>query len=143
MLHVNNGNDTYSEIGQIAGISNTDWSWAPLFADYDNDGWKDLFITNGFTRDYTNMDFLKYMGDNLRDRRVMRQDLLNIVNQIPSSQVESYLFKNNRNLTFTNMGADWGINQPSNSNGAAYADLNNDGNLDLVVNNINKTGFYL
>ncbi len=87
------------------------------------------------------MDFLKFMGDNLRDRRVMRQDLLNIVNQIPSSQVESYLFKNNRQFNIYEYGADWGINQPSNSNGAAYADLNNDGNLDLVVNNINKPAF--
>ncbi|MCR8557771.1 VCBS repeat-containing protein [Mucilaginibacter sp. BJC16-A38] len=141
MLHVNNGNNTFSEIGQVSGISNTDWSWAPLFADYDNDGWKDLFVTNGFTRDYTNMDFLKFMGDNLRDRSVMRQDLLNIVSKMPSSEVESYFFRNNGNLTFTNTSAAWGIDQPSNSNGAAYADLNNDGNLDVVVNNINKPAF--
>ncbi|WP_183574409.1 VCBS repeat-containing protein [Mucilaginibacter sp. X5P1] len=141
MLQVNNGNNTFSEIGQVAGISNTDWSWAPLFADYDNDGWKDLFVSNGYTRDYTNMDFLKFMGDNLQNRQVMRQDLLNLVSQMPSSDVESYFFKNNGNLTFTNTSADWGINQPSNSNGAAYADLDNDGNLDLVVNNINKPAF--
>lgn len=141
MLHVNNGNNTFSEVGQLAGISNTDWSWAPLFADYDNDGWKDLFVTNGYTRDYTNMDFLKFMGDNLRDRRVMRQDLLDMVNQMPSSAVENYFFKNNGNLTFTNTSALWGINQPSNSNGAAYADLDNDGNLDLVVNNVNQPAF--
>ncbi|MEO6980258.1 MAG: VCBS repeat-containing protein, partial [Mucilaginibacter sp.] len=141
MLHVNNGDNTFSEIGQVSGISNTDWSWAPLFADYDNDGWKDLFVTNGYTRDYTNLDFLKFMGDNLKDRRVMRQDLLNLVNQIPSSEVKSYLFKNNGNLTFSNTSAEWGISQPSNSNGAAYADLDNDGNLDLVVNNVNKPAF--
>ncbi|TSD66715.1 RNA-binding protein [Inquilinus sp. KBS0705] len=141
MLHINNGDGTFSEIGQLSGISNTDWSWAPLFADYDNDGWKDLFVSNGYTRDYTNMDFLKYMGDNLRDRRVMRQDLLNIVNQMPSSDVQSYFFHNNGDLTFTNTSALWGINQPSNSNGAAYADLDNDGDVDLVVNNINKPAF--
>ncbi|WP_179414576.1 VCBS repeat-containing protein [Mucilaginibacter sp. E4BP6] len=141
MLQINNGNNSFSEIGQLAGVSNTDWSWSPLFADYDNDGYKDLFITNGYTRDYTNMDFLKFMGDNLQDRRVMRQDLLNLVNQMPSSQVTSYFFRNNGNLTFTNTSADWGITQSSNSNGAAYADLNNDGNLDLVVNNINKPAF--
>ena len=141
MLQINNGNNTFSEIGQLAGVSNTDWSWSPLFADYDNDGCKDLFITNGYTRDYTNMDFLKFMGDNLQDRRVMRQDLLNLVNQMPSSQVTSYFFRNNGNLTFTNTSAEWGITQSSNSNGAAYADLNNDGNLDLVVNNINKPAF--
>jgi hypothetical protein len=141
MLHINNRNNTFSEIGQLAGVSNTDWSWAPLFADYDNDGWKDIFISNGFTRDYTNMDFLKYMGDNLRDRRVMRQDLLNIVSQMPSSQVKSYFFRNNGNLTFTNTSAEWGVSRPSNSNGAAYADLDNDGDLDLVVNNINQSAF--
>jgi len=141
MLHVNNGNNTFSEIGQLSGISNTDWSWAPLFADYDNDGWKDLFVSNGFTRDYTNMDFLKYAGDKLRDRRVMRQDLLALVNQMPSSEVKSYFFKNNADLTFTNTSAQWGINQPSNSNGAAYADLDNDGDLDLVINNVNKPAF--
>ncbi|RFZ84400.1 RNA-binding protein [Mucilaginibacter terrenus] len=141
MLHLNNGNNTFSEVGQLSGVSNTDWSWAPLFADYDNDGWKDLFVSNGYTRDYTNMDFLKYMGDNLRDRRVMRQDLLNIVNQMPSSKVQSYLFKNDGNLGFSNTSSAWGVTQSSNSNGAAYADLDNDGDLDLIVNNINQPAF--
>ncbi|MCR8560649.1 VCBS repeat-containing protein [Mucilaginibacter sp. BJC16-A38] len=141
MLHVNNGNNSFSEIGQLAGVSNTDWSWSPLFADYDNDGWKDLFVSNGYTRDYTNMDFLKYMGDNLRDRRVMRQDLLNIVDKMPSSEVKSYFFKNNGNSTFTNTSEQWGVAKSSNSNGAAYADLDNDGDLDLVVNNINQAAF--
>lgn len=141
MLQINNGNNSFSEIGQLSGISNTDWSWSPLFADYDNDGWKDLFVSNGYTRDYTNMDFLKFMGDNLKDRRVMRQDLLDIVGQMPSSQMKSYLFKNNGNTTFTNTSEQWGITLPSNSNGAAYADLDNDGDLDLVVNNINQSAF--
>ncbi|WP_413670952.1 VCBS repeat-containing protein [Mucilaginibacter sp. Mucisp86] len=141
MLQINNGNNSFSEIGQLAGISNTDWSWSPLFADYDNDGWKDLFVSNGYTRDYTNMDFLKFMGDNLKDRRVMRQDLLDIVSQMPSSQMKSYLFKNNGNTTFTNKSEQWGITLPSNSNGAVYADLDNDGDLDLVVNNINLPAF--
>ena len=141
MLHLNNGNNTFSEVGQLAGISNTDWSWAPLFADYDNDGWKDLFISNGFTKDYSDMDFMKTMSDNLSNRQVMRQDLLNLVNQMPSSQIKSYFFKNNGNATFTNTSAPWGITLTSNSNGAAYADLDNDGDLDLVVNNINQPAF--
>lgn len=141
MLHINNGNGTYSEIGQLAGISNTDWSWAPLFADYDNDGWKDLYVTNGYLRDYTNMDFMKYMSDFLQNRAVMRQDLLDLVQKMPSSNVVNYIFRNNGNLTFTNTNSNWGINTPSNSNGAAYADLDNDGDLDLVVNNINQPAF--
>jgi len=141
MLQLNNGNGKFSEIGQVAGISNTDWSWAPLLADYDNDGWKDLFVTNGFLRDYTDMDFLKYMGDYLQDRRVARQDLLDIVQKMPSSKVKSYLFKNNGNLTFSDVSAAWGIKDFSNSNGAAYVDLDNDGDLDLVVNNVNQPAF--
>jgi hypothetical protein len=141
MLQLNNGNGTFSEIGQLSGISNTDWSWAPLFADYDNDGWKDLYISNGYLRDYTNMDFLKYMGDYLKDRQVMRKDLLALVQQIPSSRLKNYMFKNNADLSFTNTGQQWGFDSASNSNGAAYADLDNDGDLDLVVNNINLPAF--
>jgi hypothetical protein len=141
MLQLNNGNGTFSEIGQLAGISNTDWSWAPLFADYDNDGLKDLFISNGYLRDYTDMDFLKFQGDYLRntDPAVVKTSLLEIVNKIPSSNVKNYVFKNNGNLTFSNKGVSWGIDMASNSNGAAYSDLDNDGDLDLVVNNVNLT----
>ena len=141
MLHLNNGNGTFSEIGQLAGISNTDWSWSPLFADYDNDGWKDLYVTNGYLRDYTNMDFLKYMGDALQNRQVMRKDLLALVQDMPSSRVKNYMFRNKGDLTFQNTGKAWGFDTASNSNGAAYADLDNDGDLDLVVNNINQPAF--
>jgi hypothetical protein len=143
MLHVNNGNSTFSEIGQLAGISNTDWSWAPLFADYDNDGWKDLFITNGFMRDFTNMDVLKFNENYMRslNGQIEPKDLETILSNVPSSDVKNYLYKNNGDLTFTNKGADWGINIPSNSNGAAYSDLDNDGDLDIIVNNINKAAF--
>ncbi|MCP1380912.1 VCBS repeat-containing protein [Runella salmonicolor] len=132
----------FSEIGQLAGISNTDWSWAALFADYDNDGWKDLYITNGYLRDYTNLDFLKYMNDFQQNQpNIGRQDVLNLVQQMPASNVVNYLYKNNKDLTFKNVGTQWGLGQNSNSNGAVYADLDNDGDLDLVVNNVNQPAF--
>lgn len=143
MLHLNNGNGNFSEIAQLANVSNTDWSWAPLLADLDNDGWKDIFVTNGYLRDYTNMDFLKYMGDYLRDNegQVQKNILLNLVKKMPSSEVKNYAFKNNRQLSFTNEAKKWGLDAISNSSGAAYSDLDNDGDLDLVVNNINAPAF--
>jgi hypothetical protein len=147
MLQVNNGDGTFSEAGQLAGLSNTDWSWAPLLADYDNDGWKDLYVTNGYVRDFTHMDFMKYAENYKQQKgRLMREDVLNLVQQMPSSQVSNYFFQNNGfrgkdKLSFANVGTQWGTNQASNSNGAAYADLDNDGDLDLVVNNINQPAF--
>jgi hypothetical protein len=143
MLHVNqgemNGKTAFSEMGQLAGISNTDWSWAPLFADFDNDGFKDLFVTNGYLRDYTNLDFLKYMGDYIQNNQgnLQRQNILELVQKIPSSNVINYIFKNDGHLFFQNKSKEWGMDQPLNSNGAAYSDLDNDGDLDLIVNNIN------
>ncbi|HPH21487.1 MAG TPA: FG-GAP-like repeat-containing protein, partial [Haliscomenobacter sp.] len=143
MLQINqglvNGALTFAEMGQLAGISSTDWSWAALFADYDNDGWKDLYITNGYLRDYTNLDFLKYMGDYVQNNQgnIQRQNVLELVQQIPASNLSNYIFKNKDGLSFENQSQVWGIAQPSNSNGAAYSDLDNDGDLDLVVNNIN------
>jgi enediyne biosynthesis protein E4 len=141
-LQLNNGNGTFSEIGQVSGISNTDWSWAPLFADYDNDGWKDLYVTNGYNRDYTNMDFLKYMNDYIQAKgRLRREDVLEMLQKMPASDVSNYAFKNNGDLTFTDVSSNWGIHLASNSNGAAYADLDNDGDLDLIVSNVNKPAF--
>lgn len=143
MLQLNNGNGTFSEIGQLAGISNTDWSWSALAADYDNDGWKDVFVTNGYLRDYTNMDFLKYMTGHLQQKgtSVYRKDLFELVQKIPSSNIVNYIFKNKNGLQFENMQNLWGISHSSSSNGAAYADLDNDGDLELVVNNINSAAF--
>lgn len=142
MLHVNNGNNTFSETGQLAGVSNTDWSWSALLADYDNDGWKDLFVTNGYFRDYTNQDFLFYMNNYVKEKgRLVREDVLQIVKAMPSSNVSNYIFHNNRAGSFQNQTSAWGLNHPSNSNGAVYADLDNDGDLDLVVNNINQPAF--
>ncbi|WP_461133751.1 VCBS repeat-containing protein [Spirosoma lituiforme] len=143
----------FAEVGQVAGVSNTDWSWAPLAADLDNDGWKDLVITNGYVHDYTNMDFLKFMGDYVKANQgnIQRSNLLELVRQMPSSNVINYVFRNNagsvpadlvdQGSLFTNVSREWGFDTPSNSNGAAYADLDNDGDLDIVVNNINQEAF--
>lgn len=142
MLQLNNGNETFSEIGQLAGISNTDWSWSALLADYDNDSWKDLYITNGYFRDYTNMDFIKYMDDFVKEKgRLVREDVLEIINRMPASDVVNYMFVNQGNGQFKNATKPWGLYHKSNSNGAAYADLDNDGDLDLIVNNINLPAF--
>ena len=142
MLQLNNGDGTFSEIGQLSGISNTDWSWSPLFADLDNDGWKDLYVSNGYLRDFTNMDFLKYKYDFIQKKgRLQREEVLDIIKKMSSSNVVNYTFQNNQDLTFKNVGKKWGLTTPSSSNGAAYVDLDNDGDLDLVVNNINQPAF--
>nr|WP_209332400.1 VCBS repeat-containing protein [Lunatimonas salinarum] len=142
MLHLNHGNGTFSEIGQLSGISNTDWSWSALFADFDNDGWKDLYITNGYHRDYTNQDFLKYMADYIKKYQgLRRENVLELVYSMPSSNVINYLFQNTGGLTFENQTSSWGLAQVANSNGAAYADLDNDGDLDLIVNNVSLPAF--
>ncbi|WP_420400484.1 VCBS repeat-containing protein [Flagellimonas sp.] len=142
MLQLNNGDGTFSEIGQLAAIDKTDWSWSPLLADFDNDGWKDLHITNGYFRDFTNMDFINYMDDFTKGKDMLkREEVLKLVKQAPKSDFVNYVFKNNANLTFSNVTLDWGMNEVSNSNGAAYADLDNDGDLDMIVNNINKPAF--
>lgn len=140
MLQVNNGDGTFSEIGQLAGVSNTDWSWSPLFADFDNDGWKDLFISNGYLRDYTNKDFLKYWGDYKVKKAIDREPvkLMDLVMAMPSTSLYNYIFKNNGHLQFSNMRKEWGMTDLGISSGAAYADLDNDGDLDLVINRINQ-----
>lgn len=140
MLQLNNGDNTFSEIAQLAGISNTDWSWSPLIADFDNDGYKDIFISNGYLRDYTNKDFLRYWGD-YKIKKAMAAEpfrLMDLIMAMPSTKLPNYIFKNNRDLTFSNKQVDWGLNEATVSSGAVYVDLDNDGDLDLVVNNINQ-----
>lgn len=132
MLQLNNGNGTFSEIGQLAGVYQTEWSWAPLFADLDNDGFKDLFITNGFPKDITDRDFISY-----REKVHGLVGVNDLLKEVPSVKVPNYVFKNNGDLTFSDVSKEWGFDQPSFSNGAAYADLDNDGDLDCVINNIN------
>jgi hypothetical protein len=136
----------FSEIGQLAGVSNTDWSWCPLFVDLDNDGWKDLFVTNGYLRDYTNMDFLKYAFEDKKqqDRKDQKPfDTLLMIKSIPSTKISNYCFQNNTNLTFTDVSTSWGLAQNDISNGAVFVDLDNDGDSDIVTNRINEpAGIY-
>lgn len=139
MLQLNNGNGTFSDIGQLAGISNTDWSWSALLTDLDGDGWKDLYVTNGYEKDYTNMQFLKFTVDEqLKAQQTgkMPQPQL-LIDQMPSIAVGNFVFRNNGNLTFTKKNDDWIATKNIKSNGAAYGDLDNDGDPDLVVNAIN------
>jgi hypothetical protein len=131
----------FSEIGQLAGIYNTDWSWSPLFADFDNDGYKDIFITNGFLRDFTNLDFLKYSYQDAAEKARSNGSILpvyDLIKKMPAVKLSNYGFKNNGNLGFTNETAAWGLDKPMVSNGSVYVDLDNDGDLELVTNNINE-----
>ncbi|HEY9488247.1 MAG TPA: VCBS repeat-containing protein, partial [Chryseosolibacter sp.] len=145
MLHLNNGDGTYSEIGQFSGVSNTDWSWAPLFADYDNDGLKDLFVTNGYYRDYTNRDFLKYKGDYYFEKGKAREkaDTFHLVSTMTSTPIHNYIYRNRGDLTFDDKSAEWGLEERNFSSGAAYADLDNDGDVDLITSNQNAVASVL
>ena len=139
-LQLNRGMGKFSEIGYLAGVAATDWSWSPLFADLDNDGWKDLYITNGIYRRPNDMDYISYVGNEAIQASLARGDSdasISVLHHMPQVALANYAFRNNRNLTFTNVAEEWGLAQPGFSNGAAYADLNNSGSLDLVVNNIN------
>ena len=138
MLHLNQGGEFFTEIGQLAGVSNTDWSWASLFADFDNDGLKDLFITNGYKRDYTNMDFVSYAVQQRIEEMQGKEEIavIDLIEQIPSTVETNYIFKNSGNAQFKKMNGSWGFEEKNLSNGAAYADLDNDGDLDIIVNNI-------
>ncbi len=141
-LQLNRGGEKFSEIAQISGVSSTDWSWAPLLADFDNDGLKDLFVTNGLKRDFRNNDFrnfkLKRLGIAKEKEEKMSLVIDELVKKTPKRKTANYFFKNNGDLTFTKTSKLWGITNESFSNGAAYADLDNDGDLDIIINNIDE-----
>ena len=138
------GMPVFSEIGQLAGIHSTDWSWSPLFCDLDNDGWKDLLVTNGYPRDITNLDFAAYKMNTLMQEHYTQgsqHSLLKALEQIEGALLPNYVFKNNRDLSFRDVSAAWGFTQSAFSHGAAVGDLDRDGDLDYVVSNTNQPAF--
>ncbi|WP_345158979.1 VCBS repeat-containing protein [Pontibacter saemangeumensis] len=140
-LQLNNGNGTFSEISQLAGIHYTDWSWAPLFADFDNDGNRDLFITNGIRKDITHLDFATYYVTQARSsfgNEGTGKHLVKIAETMEGVKKHNFMYRNNADLTFTDESVNWGLGQESFSSGAAYADLDNDGDLDIVLNNVDE-----
>jgi len=142
MLQLNNGNGTFSDVGQLAGVARTDWSWSAMIADLDLDGNKDIFVTNGIARDETSQDYIAFLANEqtmVSATKGNRVDYKKLTDAMSSTKLSSYAFHNNGDLTFTNESADWGLSTPSFSNGASYADLDGDGALDLIVNRENDT----
>ncbi|MCX2719593.1 VCBS repeat-containing protein [Lentiprolixibacter aurantiacus] len=143
VLQLNNGDGTFSEIGHLAGISRTDWSWSPLFVDFDNDGLKDLYVTNGFRRELGNLDYINYdefspfvnPGSDIK-----RQ--IEEINNTPGIPLANYSFKNQGDLNFVNTTKEWGFDKPTYSNGSAVGDFDNDGDMDLVISNIDMPAMF-
>ncbi len=137
-LNVGNG---FSEIAHYGGVSGTDWSWGALLFDMDNDGYRDIYVCNGIYHDLTNQDFIDFFEDVGRQQTAIygeKEKKDEVINAMPSVAIPNYAFKNNQNLTFSDATVDWGLSTPSFSNGAAYGDLDNDGDLDLIINNVNQ-----
>ena len=144
VLQLNNRNGSFSEIGRYSGVEATDWSWGALIMDLDNDGWRDLFVANGIYKDLLDRDYLDIYSNPALMRSMIENEekaILSLIDRIPSERVPNYAFRNMGELSFTNHAERWGLGSPSHSNGAAYGDLDNDGDLDLVINNVNMPPF--
>ncbi|GAA4273078.1 VCBS repeat-containing protein [Aquimarina gracilis] len=139
-LQLNNGDDSFSEIAFYSGVAKTDWSWGALLFDMDNDGYRDIYVSNGIYHDLTNQDFMNFFANDIIQNMVLtgkKEEVDSIISKMPSTPIPNYAFKNNKDLTFSNTTRDWGFDEPTFSNGSAYGDLDNDGDLDLIVNNFN------
>ncbi len=137
-LQLNQGNGFFSEIGQMAGVAKTDWSWSALFTDFDNDSYKDLFITNGILKDIRNRDFITYAFKAFDEKKISNLKIMENASSVP---LQHYMYQNDGQLHFSNVATKWGLTEKSFSQGASYADLDNDGDVDLIVNNMNQEAF--
>ena len=143
-LHLNDGNGNFQEIAMLSGVAATDWSWGALFFDFENDGRKDLFVSNGIQRDLMYMDFRDFMADQGLYKKIalnQKVDYPALLSQMPANPIKNFAFTNKGNLKFENQVDQLGLGQASFSNGAAYGDLDNDGDMDLVINNVNMPAF--